>query len=110
MGGDQMTLANVADEIQHRIIHIFARDHVLFHEFFHADNGKGLGASHQCGWTGLVAWFIWQSGHSARMPRTPRTPRTTAMHYFDEIVPSTPGGSEYETDFMSASELSPDEL
>jgi len=130
--GDQMTLANVADEIQHRIIHIFARDHegvraanggsekmnkdphfrdhVLFHEFFHADNGKGLGASHQCGWTGLVAWFIWQSGHSARMPRTPRTPRTTAMHYFDEIVPSTPGGSEYETDFMSASELSPDEL
>lgn len=134
--GDFMTLANVADEIQHRIIHIFARDHegvraynggseklnkdphfrdhLQFHEFFHADNGRGLGASHQTGWTGLVAWFIWQSGHSARMPRTPRTPRTTAMHYFDEIVPSTPGGSEYETDlnsdFLSASELSPDEL
>ena len=84
-----------------------------FTEFFHADNGKGLGASHQTGWTGLVAWFIWQSGHSARMPRTPRTPRTTAMHYFDEIVPTTPGGSENDTDFasgLSASELSPDEL
>ena len=31
------------------------RDHLLFYEYFHGDNGAGLGASHQTGWTGLVA-------------------------------------------------------
>jgi hypothetical protein len=31
------------------------RDYILFHEYFHGDNGAGLGASHQTGWTGLVA-------------------------------------------------------
>jgi hypothetical protein len=34
------------------------RDYVLFYEYFHGDNGAGLGASHQTGWTGLVAKFI----------------------------------------------------
>nr|AUN37398.1 Gll1168 protein [uncultured bacterium] len=34
------------------------RDHLLFFEYFHGDNGAGLGASHQTGWTGLVAKFI----------------------------------------------------
>src|SRR5262249_43080228 len=34
------------------------RDLVLFYEYFHGDNGAGLGASHQTGWTGLVAWLI----------------------------------------------------
>jgi hypothetical protein len=34
------------------------RDLVLFYEFFHGDNGAGLGASHQTGWTGLVASLI----------------------------------------------------
>jgi len=38
------------------------RDLVLFHEYFHGDNGAGLGASHQTGWTGLVAKLIEQSG------------------------------------------------
>ncbi|GAA5950078.1 hypothetical protein JCM10213_007761, partial [Rhodosporidiobolus nylandii] len=79
--GDYMHLAQVAEDIQHRVINLFARDHegvracnggsellnkdphfrdyVPFHEFFHADSGKGLGASHQTGWTGLVAYFIW---------------------------------------------------
>jgi hypothetical protein len=38
------------------------RDHVLFYEFFHGDQGKGLGASHQTGWTGLVAKLLQQSG------------------------------------------------
>ncbi len=77
-----MSLAAVADEIQHRLIHIFGRDpegrratnggntklnrdphfrdYVLFHEFFHGNDGRGLGASHQTGWTGLVAWNIMQ--------------------------------------------------
>ena len=34
------------------------RDHLLFYEYFHGDNGAGLGASHQTGWTGLVASLI----------------------------------------------------
>ncbi|GAA6016923.1 hypothetical protein JCM8202_004482 [Rhodotorula sphaerocarpa] len=114
--GDYMHLAQVAEEIQHRVINLFARDnegnracnggsellnkdphfrdYVPFHEFFHADSGKGLGASHQTGWTGLVAYFIWNAGSTARLPRTPRTPRSVAAHYFDEVA--TPGASEAE--------------
>jgi len=34
------------------------RDHLLFHEYFHGDTGRGLGASHQTGWTGLVARLL----------------------------------------------------
>ena len=33
-------------------------DHVLFYEYFHGDNGAGIGASHQTGWTGLVAALV----------------------------------------------------
>jgi hypothetical protein len=38
------------------------RDYILFHEYFHGDNGAGLGASHQTGWTALVAKLIQQCG------------------------------------------------
>jgi hypothetical protein len=38
------------------------RDHILFFEYFHGDNGAGLGASHQTGWTALVAKLLQQSG------------------------------------------------
>lgn len=38
------------------------RDYLLFYEYFHGDNGAGLGASHQTGWTALVAKLIQQSG------------------------------------------------
>ncbi|MGA9868540.1 MAG: hypothetical protein WBQ75_19100, partial [Acetobacteraceae bacterium] len=34
------------------------RDHIPFHEYFHGDTGRGLGASHQTGWTGLVALLL----------------------------------------------------
>lgn len=34
------------------------RDHILFYEYFHGDNGAGLGASHKTGWTGLIAKLI----------------------------------------------------
>jgi hypothetical protein len=34
------------------------RDYILFHEYFHGDNGRGLGASHQTGWTGLIAKLL----------------------------------------------------
>ncbi len=77
-------LWEVAAEISRRLVHIFVRgkdgrrpvtggieifqndphwkDFVLFHEYFHGDNGVGLGASHQTGWTGLVAKLLEQSG------------------------------------------------
>ncbi len=38
------------------------RDHILFYEYFHGDNGAGLGASHQTGWTGLAARLIYEHG------------------------------------------------
>ncbi|KAF9501663.1 glycoside hydrolase family 63 protein [Pleurotus eryngii] len=117
--GDYMNLVEVAEEIQHRIIHIFGRDpqgrratngsndklnsdphfrdYVWFYEFFHADTGKGLGASHQTGWSGLVAYHILQSGVSCRLPKTPRTPRGVAHHYFDETIESEYGGDVSET-------------
>ena len=41
------------------------RDHVLFHEYFHGDTGRGLGASHQTGWTGLVAKLLVPRGERA---------------------------------------------
>jgi len=119
--GDYMNLAGVAEEIQHRIIHIFGRDMegrrafnggnekldkdphfrdlVQFHEFFHGDTGKGLGASHQTGWSGLVAYHILQSGVTCRLPKTPKTPRSVAHHYFDETLDPQ---SEYGDDAVSA--------
>ncbi len=78
--GQMMNLFEVSREIADRLSRIFTRDehgrrpvyggtekfqsdphwrdHILFYEFFHGDNGAGLGASHQTGWTGLVAKFI----------------------------------------------------
>jgi hypothetical protein len=75
--GRYMTLNEVADELSRRVLRIFERneegirpvfgssgkmqsdehfkDHLLFYEYFHGDSGKGLGASHQTGWTALVA-------------------------------------------------------
>jgi hypothetical protein len=41
------------------------RDHILFYEYFHGDNGAGLGASHQTGWTGLIARLIQMYGQLA---------------------------------------------
>ena len=74
--GTLMTLDEVAAELARRLLRIFLldrdarplytgkprfaddpdwRDHTLFYEYFHAETGEGLGASHQTGWTGLVA-------------------------------------------------------
>ncbi len=79
-----LTLREVADELAERLIRLFLRnesgqrpfnennslfqwdphwrDYLLFHEFFHGDSGRGLGASHQTGWTGLVAMLLQQQG------------------------------------------------
>ncbi|HEU5410833.1 MAG TPA: hypothetical protein VFU57_07420 [Candidatus Acidoferrales bacterium] len=83
--GRRMTLWEIASEISRRLTRIFLRgkdgrrpvyggmeifqndpywrDLILFHEYFHGDNGAGLGASHQTGWTALVAKLIEQSGN-----------------------------------------------
>jgi hypothetical protein len=42
------------------------RDHVLFYEYFHGDNGAGIGASHQTGWTALIASLIQEEAQSAQ--------------------------------------------
>ncbi|MCC7163457.1 MAG: glucosidase [Anaerolineae bacterium] len=78
--GNMMPLFDVAHDLGERLIGIFVRgqagrravyggsekfqsdphwrDHILFYEYFHGDNGAGIGASHQTGWTGLIANVI----------------------------------------------------
>jgi hypothetical protein len=43
-------------------------DYIPFHEYFHGDNGAGVGASHQTGWTGLVAKLIQQTSEYSPSP------------------------------------------
>jgi len=78
--GRMMNLRQVADELSSRLTKLFLRDksgrrpycgddvrfandphwkdHLLFHEYFHGDTGRGLGASHQTGWTALIARLL----------------------------------------------------
>jgi hypothetical protein len=44
------------------------RDYILFYEYFHADSGRGLGASHQNGWTALIAKLLHDDGRPTRIP------------------------------------------
>ncbi len=82
--GNMLTLWEVSQDLSRRLIRLFLRDrqgrrpvfgtqelfqtdphwrdNIPFHEYFHGDNGTGLGASHQTGWTALVAKLIQQSG------------------------------------------------
>ena len=50
------------------------RDHVLFYEYFHGDTGRGVGASHQTGWTGLVAKLLMPRFHGAHHELTDAAP------------------------------------
>jgi hypothetical protein len=85
-----MSLDAIADELSRRILGLFQRgsdgrrpvsgscerfqadphftDYILFHEYFHGDNGRGCGASHQTGWTGLVANNIGQLAKKRTQP------------------------------------------
>ncbi len=78
--GAMLTLWEISQELSRRLVGLFRRDasgrrpfngavelfqtnphwrdQILFHEYFHAETGEGLGASHQTGWTGLVAKLI----------------------------------------------------
>ncbi|MCS6805660.1 MAG: glucosidase [Acidobacteriota bacterium] len=82
--GRMLNLWEIAAELSRRVTHIFLRgadgrrpvyggtekfqhdphwrDLILFYEYFHGDNGAGIGASHQTGWTALVAKLLQQSG------------------------------------------------
>ena len=86
--GHRMTLMEVADEIARRLARIFLpdasgrrpvegpyeifhrdphwKDLVLFHEYFHGDSGAGLGASHQTGWTSLIAKLLDELGGAGK--------------------------------------------
>jgi len=85
--GRYLTLDQIADDLSQRLIRLFTRgpdgrrpvfggqptlqhdphwrDHLLFYEYFHGDNGAGIGASHQTGWTGLIAKLIQQQARHA---------------------------------------------
>jgi Glycosyl hydrolase family 63 C-terminal domain len=86
--GHMLSLAEVADEVTERLCRIFLpgsngkrpvfggdgrfsgpdfRDHLLFYEYFHGDSGRGLGAAHQTGWTGLIVLLL-QMRAAARNP------------------------------------------
>ncbi|MBI3734542.1 MAG: glucosidase [Chloroflexi bacterium] len=89
--GQLLTLNEIADFLSQRLIHLFVRDehgqraifggqskfqsdphwrdYLLFYEYFHGDNGAGLGASHQTGWTGLIAKLLQQQGERQSRPR-----------------------------------------
>ena len=93
--GVMLTLWEVAAELSRRLTRIFLRndqgrrpvfggiekfqtdpnwrDLILFHEYFHGDNGAGIGASHQTGWTGLVTKLLQQSGESGRRKKQERS-------------------------------------
>jgi len=47
------------------------RDYVLFYEYFHGDTGRGVGASHQTGWTGLIAKLLFPRYTHAVLEETP---------------------------------------
>jgi hypothetical protein len=91
--GKQMNLYQVSREIFYRLQSIFTRDknsrrpvfggvskfqtdpfwkdNILFYEYFHGDNGAGLGASHQTGWTGIIAGLIQIYGMWGDEPAVP---------------------------------------
>ena len=107
--GQYMTLFEVAHEISRRLSGIFLRDangkrpvyggskkfqedpywkdYILFYEYFHGDNGAGLGASHQTGWTGTIARVM---DLFARM--TPEAALTEAKANFARITREQVGG------------------
>ncbi len=85
-----LTIEQVADELSARLVRLFLRDsngkrpvfgpneihqsnphfkdYILFHEYFHGDTGRGVGASHQTGWTGLVACLISELSAPSQKP------------------------------------------
>ena len=102
--GQFLTIGQVAEELSRRLTRIFLkdengrrpvlayhdklhgdphfRDHVLFLEYFHGDTGRGVGASHQTGWTGLVAKLL-----QPRRPERAATCRVADRPFHVSAVP-----------------------
>ncbi|MBI1369838.1 MAG: glucosidase [Planctomycetes bacterium] len=95
--GTMLSLADVADELTRRLVMLFKRDtagrravfgdnerlqrdphfqdYIPFHEYFHGDTGRGVGASHQTGWTGLIASLLTLNPRAAEPEVDVRTSR-----------------------------------
>ncbi len=108
--GKYLTIDEVADELAKRLTKLFQkdengrrpvlnyhpklatdphfRDYLLFHEYFHGDSGRGVGASHQTGWTGLIAKLIQPRQRAAETEFHPR-PRL----HGDPAPQNVPAGS-----------------
>ena len=94
--GRLLSLADIADELSRRLVSLSTRDtdgrrpvygtsrieqddphfrdHVLFYEYYHGETGRGIGASHQTGWSGLAAVLIQQCAIGPAQALSPRTP------------------------------------
>jgi hypothetical protein len=103
-----MTINEVANELARRLTRLFLadahghrpvhglnertlkdphfRDHVLFYEYFHGDSGRGVGAAHQTGWTGLVAKLL-MPRYSAEIYALDNAPRLSAAAATDRPPP-----------------------
>jgi hypothetical protein len=103
--GQFVTISEVANELGRRLTRLFLRDeqgrravfgdidkmqhdphfrdHILFHEYFHGDTGRGVGASHQTGWTGLIAKLLQprkEEKPEERCVRTASRERRSLLH------------------------------
>ncbi len=98
--GNFITIAEVADALSRRLANLFLKgedgrrpvlnyhpklaadphfkDYVLFHEYFHGDNGRGVGASHQTGWTGLVAKLLQPRDMRPKTVASPKSGKAAA--------------------------------
>ncbi len=108
--GNRMNLYQVSEEIARRLTGVFLRDesgrrpvfgyarkfqddphwrdYLLFYEYFHGDNGAGIGASHQTGWTGLVARIIQLFGYMS--PEQVLGEEARRLSYRKSAAPTAP--------------------
>jgi hypothetical protein len=108
--GRLMTLWEVSIELEKRLSHIFLKDddemrpvfggykkmqsdphwreHLLFYEYFHGETGRGLGASHQTGWTGLIGKILQQLGDYATRPNMELTINTSVDELLNAAAPA----------------------
>jgi hypothetical protein len=106
--GKFLTILEVAEELSRRLQRIFLRDengrravfgrnekfqndphfrdYIFFHEYFHGDNGRGVGASHQTGWTGLIAKLIQPRSGGRESALMERGKHHATRHREDELV------------------------
>jgi hypothetical protein len=105
--GRKATLTEVADELRNRLVSLYLtdkdgrrpslgasdllqhdsnfRDHLLFHEYYHGETGAGLGASHQTGWSGLIALLL--------HPRNPSDPCGLAINGLSKFATQSSEGA-----------------